>query len=60
MKAKIHYNGHQWYITDDSSLGKNYFKLIRVSFKSDLKKYGMVASAIDVHKSNFKEETNER
>ncbi len=53
MKRTVRYLGHKWYITNGSTLGNNYKVLERVSFLSDLKRFGCVATKIDVHKDNF-------
>jgi hypothetical protein len=50
MKTIINLRGHKWYMCPEKSeLGENYVTLERVSYLSDLKKYGQVATKIDVH-----------
>ena len=53
MKQTVRYLGHKWYVNNNSTLGKDYKVLKRVGFLSDLKRFGSVATEIDVHKNNF-------
>ena len=46
----IRHAGHRWYCSDDSTLGKAHYRLERVSFMADLKRYGNVPTVIDVAK----------
>ena len=47
---KVKYLGHLWYIIGKSSLGPKYVVAKRVNFLSDLKRYGQVATQIDIPK----------
>ena len=50
IKKIINYLGHRWYIIGKSSLGPEYVVAERVSFLSELKRYGQVATRIDLPK----------
>ena len=50
---KVKYLGHLWYIIGESSLGPKYVAAKRVSFLSDLKRYGQVATQIDMPKKEL-------
>ena len=51
----VNLRGHRWYLSNNSSLGSGYFRLERVSFVADLKRYGSVATVIDVAKEELKQ-----
>ena len=55
---KVKYLGHLWYIIGKSSLGPKYVVAKRVSFLSDLKRYGQVATQIDMPKKELIWKTN--
>jgi len=51
---KINWLGHRWYVVGKSTLGNDYIELKRVSFLSDLRSKGSVATVIDTAKSDLK------
>ena len=52
--AKVIVQGHKWYIrSEPSKLGDKYVSLERVSFMADLRRYGQVATRIDVLKEEL-------
>lgn len=53
MTKKINWLGKRWYVEGKSTLGKEYIQLRRVSFMSDLKRYGRVSTVIDTLKADL-------
>jgi len=49
----VNHAGHRWYLSDDSSLGNDYYRLERVAYLSDLKQRRYVATVIDVKKETL-------